>query len=183
MTNIWRAAIDGDLAEVERLVGHARRLLDARNRRGRTPLMLASREGHVGVVRWLLDKGAAMDERDRGGRTALCLACEYDHYPVVRLLLERGADPAIVSFEGCTPLMFASDQGHLEVVRVLLGHPNGRATINQCDLDGETALLRACHWGHGGIVRALLESGADPTIADDKGTTPMAIAKQHDECW
>jgi hypothetical protein len=27
-------------------------------------------------------------------------------------------------------------------------------------------------------VQALLESGADPTIADNDGTTPMAIAKQ-----
>jgi ankyrin repeat protein len=32
--------------------------------------------------------------------------------------------------------------------------------------------------GRGGVVRALLESGADPTIADNDGTTPMAIAKQ-----
>jgi ankyrin repeat protein len=32
--------------------------------------------------------------------------------------------------------------------------------------------------GRGGVVRALLESGADPTIADKDGTTPMAIAKQ-----
>jgi hypothetical protein len=30
----------------------------------------------------------------------------------------------------------------------------------------------------GGIVRALRESGADPTIATDLGSTPMAIAKQ-----
>jgi hypothetical protein len=27
-------------------------------------------------------------------------------------------------------------------------------------------------------VRLLLEGGADPTIADNHGTTPMAIAKQ-----
>jgi hypothetical protein len=28
------------------------------------------------------------------------------------------------------------------------------------------------------VIRALLQAGADPTIADDNGITPMAIAKQ-----
>jgi ankyrin repeat protein len=61
---------------------------------------------------------------------------------------------------------------------VLLGHPSARATINFRDNDGETALWAACQMGRGGVVRALLENGADPTIAHNDGTTPMAIAKQ-----
>jgi hypothetical protein len=38
----WRAASTGDLAEVERLVGQDPGLLDAGERTGQTPLMLAS---------------------------------------------------------------------------------------------------------------------------------------------
>jgi hypothetical protein len=41
------------------------------------------------------------------------------------------------------------------------------------------ALLRACCYGRGGVVRALLESGTDPTFATNNGTTPTAIAKHH----
>jgi hypothetical protein len=41
-----------------------------------------------------------------------------------------------------------------------------------------TALHKACRYGRGEIVKALLESGADPTIANNEGTTPMASAKQ-----
>jgi hypothetical protein len=76
MTHIWRAAHDGDLAEVERLVGLDPGLLDARYYdQGWTPLMFASREGHVGVARWLLDHGAAINERTDDGVTVLVLAC------------------------------------------------------------------------------------------------------------
>jgi hypothetical protein len=63
-------------------------------------------------------------------------------------------------------------------VRVLLGHPSAKANINRRDDVGKTALWEACRMGRGGVVRALLGSGADPTIASNDGTTPLAIAKQ-----
>jgi ankyrin repeat protein len=180
MDGIWQAAKAGDVGEVERLVGQDPGLLDAEDGGvGRTPLMLASRQGHVGVVRWLLRKGAAINEADLADQTALLYACEEGRAPVVSLLLERGADPTIANYAGRTPLMVASCDGHLEVVRLLLGHPSAKMIINHRENDGETALWRACKYGHGGVARALLEIGADPTIADNEGTTPVAISKQH----
>jgi ankyrin repeat domain-containing protein 50 len=143
-----------------------------------TPLMWASWNGHVGVVQWLLDQGAAIDTREQWGGTALITACCEGCLAVVRLLMERGADPTISTEAGRTPLMFASRDGHLEVVRFLLGHPSAKATINRRSEDGVTALWWACYWGRPGEARALLESGADPTIAKDDGITPMAITKQ-----
>jgi hypothetical protein len=64
-------------------------------------------------------------------------------------------------------------------VRWLLGHPSVKERVNHRGGTGETALWIACNWGHGGIVRLLLESGADPTTVDNGGTTPIAIAKQN----
>jgi ankyrin repeat protein len=175
------------------LVGQDPGLLDALDDNGTTPLMVASLDGHIGVVRWLLDKGAALDVRTsaeddddnsdvddddhEGGYTALWLASWRGHLPVARLLLERGADATIATDGGSTPLIIASSEGHLEVGRVLLGHPSAEATINRRDFHGRTALWRACCRGREGVARALLESGADPTIANNCGTTPMAIAK------
>jgi uncharacterized protein len=174
---IWGAAFFGDRAEAQRLVGQDPGLLNARNFSGRTPMMVASLEGRVGVVLLLLDKGAAINVRDASGWTALYLACFKGHHPMVRLLLERGADPTIADQWGTIPLITASSQGHLEVVRSLLGRPSGKATLNHRSRRGETALWQACMYGRGGVVRALLESGADPTIASDNGDTPMAVAK------
>jgi uncharacterized protein len=141
-------------------------------------LMTAAMEGHVEVLRWLADKGVALNEWNTQGCTALWLACLDGRTSAVRLLLERGADPSIAGPCGGTPLMTATQTGHLEVVRVLLGNPSGETTINERDEGGATALWWACSYGRGGFVRALLESGADPTMADTNGRIPMDIAKQ-----
>jgi uncharacterized protein len=53
--------------------------------------MVASRAGHIKVVQWLLDEGAAINENDDFGLTALALACSLGHPSVVTLLLKRGA--------------------------------------------------------------------------------------------
>jgi uncharacterized protein len=129
-------------------------------------------------VERLLDKGAAINARDLLRWTALCEACDLGHTPVVRRLLERGGDPTIATTWGWTPLMIASSKGYLEIVRSLLDHPSAKATINQRGCLGETALWGACAWGKGGAARALLESGADPTIATINGKTPTAVARR-----
>jgi uncharacterized protein len=92
--------------------------------------------------------------------------------------VERGADPTIATHVGMTPLMAASHEGHLEVVRLLLGHHSAKAAINRHSENGQTALWRACCMGRGGVARALLESGADPTLADRNGISPMIIARE-----
>jgi uncharacterized protein len=178
MADIWEAAREGDVGEVGRLVGQDPGLLNATGFDGRTPLMVASGGGHVGVVRWLLDRGAATDERRTSGVTALWFASRDGRTPVVELLLQRGADPAIASSIGVTPLIIASHKGRLETVQCLLGNPTAVATINSRDKDGVTALLWACAGGHGGVVRLLLEKGADPSIASKSGATPVAVARQ-----
>jgi ankyrin repeat protein len=159
-------------------VGQDPGLLDAEGREGLTPLMLASEGGHLGVVRWLVDQGADATKRLQEGWDALVYACIEGRTAVAELLIEQGADPTTPDDSGSTPLITASQGGHLDLLRLLLGHPGVMTSLNHGDIRGRTALLWACRQGQGGAVRALLESGADPQIADKYGTTPMAIAKQ-----
>jgi ankyrin repeat protein len=192
MANIWEVAMDGDWDQVKQRVEQDPGLLSAKDEGGHTLLMEACQSGHDETVVWLVDKGAAINERDDNDLTALWLACDPGSIPAVRLLMERGADPTITDEVGNTPLMIAStggnlvstaaeertDEGRVEVVRLLLEYPSTKSIINNRDGRGETALFRACEMGLGGIVRVLLASGADPTIADNKGMTPMAIASK-----
>jgi ankyrin repeat protein len=174
--SIWDAAEAGDLAEVQWLVGQNPRRLNARDHQEWTPLMRASRNGHdAEVVRWLVDRRAALDERNHAGVTGL--ASSHGHIFVVHLLLQRGAYPILVD----TPLIHASTEGHVETVRCLLDHRFAGRIINQRDWGDRTALSWACANGHVAVVILLLERGADPTVADRDGLTPLvhALKSEH----
>jgi uncharacterized protein len=167
MNHMRRAAREGDLSEVQRLVGQDPGLLDARDDAGNTPLLHASSEGHVGVVRWLLDEGAAINQQQDRMRTALWCACSDGHAPMVRLLVERGADPSLATSWGSTPLMVASEKGHPEVVRFLLGHRSAKASINHRDAGDRTAFWEACYYG-----QAAVGEGSQPHDPRLAGTAP-----------
>jgi ankyrin repeat protein len=98
------AAAVGDQERVEQLLGRdvglAGRLDSARV----SPLSYAAREGHVHIVRLLLERGAepnTPEEAAPDGR-ALFGACCGNHLDVARLLLEHGANPnAGMDSSGC----------------------------------------------------------------------------------
>ena len=142
---------------------------------GSTPLHLASREGHGGVARLLLEHGADTTAQDRLGSTPLHLALQWGHEDVVRLLLEHGADITAQDDDGSTPLRLALQGGHIDVVRLLLEHSADSTT----NIDGSTLLYLALQWGHEDVVRLLLEHGADTTAQDNGGSTPLHLASRH----
>jgi hypothetical protein len=94
---------------------------------------------------------------------------------LVKHLLKKGYDINHESSTG-TPLSAAAVMGNARMVKVLLSHG---AKIDQKDsLVGETALMGAAEEGKSETVQALLESGADPCLLDNKGHTAEGLARK-----
>ena len=159
--------------------------------RGYTPLLFAARHGRVENVRLLLDAGADVNEAAPTGESALVVASFSGQGRVAALLLDRGADPNDQG-AGYTPLHTAVVRGDLELVEALCARgadPNARlAEGSQQRREaywfalserwrGATPFWLAAKFAEVDIMRALVDSGADPLLAANDGTTPlMSIA-------
>ena len=89
-----------------------------------TPLMLASRDGHVNVVTFLIKHGADVDLQDKDGDTALHYAASFsDVFPeIVETLLNLGASH-MCNHQGLTPLHQACISANIAVVEYLIQRP------------------------------------------------------------
>ena len=65
--------------------------------------------------------------------------------------------------------------GHEGVVRLLVEEAN--AEVNKVNGKNQTPINIAAYAGHLGVVRFLLSKGADCTIKDQWGDTPLASAR------
>ncbi|XP_073505669.1 ankyrin repeat and KH domain-containing protein 1-like [Phyllobates terribilis] len=139
-----------------------------------TPLMEASQEGHLELVKYLLSAGANVHASTATGDTALTYACENGHTDVAEALLQAGADLEHESEGGRTPLMKAARAGHLCTVQFLISKG---ANINQATANNDhTVVSLACAGGHLAVVELLLAKGADPTHRLKDGSTMLIEA-------
>lgn len=83
--------------------------VNVENCRGDAPLTIAARQGHLEIMRLLLDNGANVDKADYDDdSTPLHLACLQKEIKMVKLLLARGADVNALDHDKETPLMWAA---------------------------------------------------------------------------
>ncbi|XP_024080647.1 ankyrin repeat domain-containing protein 17-like isoform X3 [Cimex lectularius] len=125
-----------------------------------TPLMEAAQEGHLELVRYLLEVHADVNAQTQTGDTALTYSCENGHTEVAKLLLQYGADLEHESEGGRTPLMKACRAGHVCTVKFLLSQ---NANVNkQTTNNDHTPLSLAAAGGHIAVVDLLLSQSANP---------------------
>ncbi|KAL8949562.1 MAG: hypothetical protein Q9222_004336 [Ikaeria aurantiellina] len=109
--------------------------IDARDAAGDRALGLASKMGHLAVVRMLLDRGSRMRSKFTKGPShedsPFCLAAQGGHVAVVQELMARGSSVLQKDEQNWSPLRYASHYAYPEVVEILLkagatvsGHPS-----------------------------------------------------------
>lgn len=120
---LHRAAGDGDISEVKRLLASGRPL-DAYDDISFTPLHHAVRGEHYKVAVLILDSGANVNahDRDNAGETAVAVAARGDYPEMVELLLQRGADPDISGWMAFTARLRAkqrTDEGGRNILALI----------------------------------------------------------------
>ena len=174
-----QAAAAGALVAVDRLLelGFA---VDTRDHQGATALLHACGAGHRDVAALLLDKGADATLAANNGMTPLAAAVSARRESLVALLLQHsvGADQRLPG--EATALMVAAAMGYPDIAEQLL---DGGADVNAVDARGHAALHAAAQYGfdHNDSLRArrlfdaLLKRGADVSLADKEGKTPLLL--------
>ncbi|WP_246627336.1 ankyrin repeat domain-containing protein [Paenibacillus solanacearum] len=155
--------------------------LNGTDRSGRTAAMAATYGNQPATVQALIRKGADINLRDQSLNNVLLYAGAEGLLDIVKLAIGAGADTKLTNRYGGTALIPASERGHVEVVRELLTRSD--IDVNHINHLHWTALLEAVILGSGGekhqqIVQLLIDHGADVTIADKEGVTPLMHARQ-----
>ena len=117
--------------------------------------------------------------------TPIQLATERGEHEIVSALADGGANLNAANTLGETPLEAAICEGHLETVRVLVEKgadinlkpsPCCRWEVDACPI---TPLFMAVQYdkstAYVGILKVLLDNGADLSATDNKGRTPRDI--------
>lgn len=114
------------------------------------------------------------------GHSLLYHACVTDHVEMIEFLILAGADPNHrIRYQSPVDgrvesnrvaLMYARSS---DAVRLLI---KKGADVNAADDVGLTSLMLAAFWGKRDVVVALLEAGADATLATNNGRTACDMA-------
>lgn len=117
-----------------------------RDKRGWTPLLHASANGHPDVLAFFLGPEAKAA------------------YPL--------PDEVALS-DLCTALHLSSQKGHSTAVRLLLRYD---ADVHGTDKEGRSALHKACAASHSDVAHLLLCADADPSRRDTAGSSALSLA-------
>lgn len=173
------AAAGGRTAEVSRLIA-AGADLDIRDAQGRSPLLLAVAGNHVAVAKALLAAGASINAQAANRDTPWLLAGAAGRAEIVAAMIPLKPDLTIRNRYGGNALIPACERAHVETVKLLL---TSGIDLNHVNDLGWTCLLEIVILGDGGprhqeVAKLVLDAGADPSLADKDGVSPLAHARQ-----
>src|SRR5579862_8135771 len=157
-TPLHYAAEEGHEAVVRLLSVQKGVLLDSREYKSKPPLTLAAGNGHVTVVKYLLELGAKVFPG------ALHYAAGNEHNDIVELLLEAYPKAIAETIDGETALHFAAKKGRRKTAELLLRSP--QVEVDARDNEGRTPLFYAAGYRHTKMIFTLLERRADIHVTD-----------------
>ena len=155
------------------LIGHGADMA-AQDKRGSSPLHLASESGYVDLACLLVMQGAEVMAEDEHKSTPLHRASQSGNVDLARFFVEHGADITAKDDHGQTPLHVALGSGSLQpsidLVHFLVEHGADTTARNKF---GSTPLHTMSSWGSVDVAHFLVKHGADVMARDKAGSTPL----------
>ncbi|GAA1559092.1 hypothetical protein GCM10009804_14850 [Kribbella hippodromi] len=172
------AATSGDANKVAAALA-AGASIETRDDHRRTPLLLAALNDRVDAARLLVQLGADPDAQDDRQDSAWLVTGVTGSVAMLETLLPANPDLTLRNRFGGISVIPASERGHVEYVRRVV---QTKINVNHVNNLGWTALLEAIILGKGSkpwqeIVQILLDAGANPSLADADGVTPLQHAE------
>ena len=172
------------------------------DRKGRTPMHLASIYGYVNVIEFLVKEVIDRIENDETrekyrnlqdykGRSCVFYAAAEGRALIIGYLVESGSNPNLGTSEnhyepGSTPLMACAEKNEIECFDILV---EKGADIAQKRDDGADAIYIAARFGHLELIRTLFERLTEEEREDEikkivnrpsyRGRTPLLTAALH----
>ncbi|GMT30636.1 hypothetical protein PFISCL1PPCAC_21933 [Pristionchus fissidentatus] len=147
--------------------------LQARDRRGDTPLVWATRAGHSEVVSYCLREGAEVNTANKTSETPLHIATRFAQLACAETLIDASALMTARDEHGETPVHIAAWHGYDLLLKMLCSF---RPPLQLQNEDDETALHCAALRGHLECVQVLLDAGSPVDLKDKNGQTPLHVA-------
>lgn len=176
---LFAAAATGDVDAIPRLVKNGAKV-EARDGKGRTPLIVAAFARQHDAMRALVKAGADPNALEGDRYDMVTIASVADDVPTLEVALALGNKATNITsrYDG-TALIAAAHLGHADVVRKLIV---AGAPLDHVNNLGWTALIESIVLGDGGArhtdtLVALIEGGANVNIADRQGLTPLHLAQ------
>jgi len=181
-TPLMFAAQQGDAATARILLRAGAKPNEAQPKTALTALMIASAMAHAGVVDLLLDNGAKPDLADANGYSSLHRVVRDSDYginpastdavvTIVKSLLKHGANPNVRLSQDKEKAAEEIKNGNVQTYE-----KRTSVTVNEIILQGATPLFLAAEVNNLDVIKALVEAGADPLLATERGTTPLIMA-------
>ncbi|MCF7806301.1 MAG: ankyrin repeat domain-containing protein [Simkaniaceae bacterium] len=173
------------------------------NREGKTPLYVAIEEGHLAVVKFLMEYGAGVNAVNADRKTPLHVAAEKGSFEGMKLLLDFGADTLIKNGRDLRPLWYilrsttpdlnlsnylkalpkelVGPEFWEDISEILTRIPDYTPIIVDFVKENPSLLSLAIEADEPSLVAPLIKYGAPLDVSDGMGLTPLHHAIKRDK--